>query len=181
MKFLFGILSVLSLSACAPALFHPDFSESASTVRNSEISLSAKENGETVEIPEKLGNFYGNALEKSIPENCRLKIDLEGNVEERYASFWYLGVLLLAPLWPAMPREDDISVTLRSELWCENVVAEKAVFVEEEHPRLFWYGPYRNGHVQRQADLIHKKLAARLRQSLEQNAPVDNTIRSDFY
>lgn len=181
MKLLFGILSVLSLSACAPALFHPDFPENASTVHDSGILLSASENGSPTEISEALKNFYAGTLEKSIPDGCRLKIALDGNVDERYASFWYLGVLLLAPLWPAMPREDDISITLRSELLCENIVAEKAVFVEEEHPRLFWYGPYRNGHVQKQADLIHAKLAARLRQTLERNAPADNTIRSDFY
>ena len=75
----------------------------------------------------------------------------------------------------------DISILLKSDLVCNSVTVESAELREEEHPRLFWYGPYRNGYVQERADMIHQKLIARLRQSLLQNTPVDESIRSDFY
>ena len=80
-----------------------------------------------------------------------------------------------------MPREDDITILLKSDLICDSAIVETAELREEEHPRLFWYGPYRNGYIQERADMIHLKLIARLRQTLLQNTPVDETIRSDIY
>ncbi len=179
-KFFLGILSALLFSACAPSLYHADFSGNTPG-KDVEISFSAREEGKSVEISDRLKNFYRSALEEIVPAGCLLRLSFDGRVEERYASLWYLGVFVLAPLWPAMPREDDISVTLASELSCEGVTVERAKFLEEEKLRLFWYGPYRNGYVQERADIIHAKLSARIRQSLEQNVPADNTIRSDFY
>lgn len=181
MKFFLGILSALLFSACAPSLYHADFSGDVRENENLEIFFSAKEEGDSVEIPDRVKNFYRSSLEKTVPDGCRLNLSFDGKVEERYASLWYLGIFILAPLWPAMPREDDISMSLLSELLCDGVIVEKAKFLEEEQIRLFWYGPYRNGYIQKRADLIHTKLAARIKQALQQNVPADNTIRSDFY
>lgn len=179
-KLFLCILTVLLFSACAPALYHRDFSGEGSERDAESISFSAKENGETAEFPKSLSDFYGEAVREAIPEGCRLGLSFEGRVEERFASPWYLGVLVLAPLWPAMPRESDLEISISSELLCEGIVVEKAQFFEEEHPHLFWYGLYRKGYVQDRADMIHTKLAARLRQSLLKNVPADNTLRSDF-
>lgn len=181
MKIFLGILSALLLSACAPSLYHTDFSGDVRASEDLEILFSAKEGGDSIEISDRLKNFYRSSLEKTVPVGCKLSLSFDGKVEERYASFWYLGIFILAPLWPAMPREDDISMSLSSELSCDGITVERAKFLEEEQPRLFWYGPYRNGYVQDRADMIHTKLAARLKQSLQQNVPADNTIRSDFY
>ncbi len=179
-KLFLGILAALFLSACAPSLYHADFSGDA-PAKDVEILFSAREESQPVEISDRLRDFYRRALEETVPEGCRLRLSFDGRVEERYASLWYLGIFVLAPLWPAMPRNDDISMTLVSELSCDGVTVERAKFLEEEKLRLFWYGPYRNGYVQERADMIHAKLSARIRQSLEQNVPTDDTIRSDFY
>ena len=91
-----------------------------------------------------------------------------------------MGIFILAPLWPAMPREDDIVINLSAELVCENVTVQSAKLLEEEHPKLFWYGAYRRGAIQKHADLIHEKLAVRLKQILMQNNPVDESIYFAF-
>ncbi len=181
MKPFLAILSALFFAACAPSLYHADFSGDVRENESPDIFFFAKEGGNSIEISDELKNFYRSSLEKTVPIGCKLRLSFDGKVEERYASFWYLGIFVLAPLWPAMPREDDISMSLVSELSCDGVTVERARFLEEEKLRLFWYGPYRNGYVQEQADMIHAKFAARIRQSLEQNIPADNTIRSDFY
>ncbi|MCR5029414.1 MAG: hypothetical protein K6A31_09185 [Fibrobacter sp.] len=183
MKFWLCILTVLLFSACAPKLYHADFSADAnfSPKDSSAIRLSATESGENVEVPKELRNAYVQGLQDAVPSGCTLELSFDGKVEEHYASLWYLGIFVLAPLWPAMPREDDIFISLHSELICDSVNVESAELLEEEHPRLFWYGPYRGGYMQERADMIHKKLIARLRQSLLQNTPVDESIRSDIY
>ncbi|MBP5247062.1 MAG: hypothetical protein J6Z31_04320 [Fibrobacter sp.] len=185
MKYLLCILTVLLFSACAPKLYHANIPENgfadAGGKNSPSIFFNAKEDGASVEIPEDLQNAYRNHLQDVVPSGCALNLSFDGQVQERYASLWYLGVFILLPLWPAMPREDDISILLKSDLVCDSVTVESAELREEEHPRLFWYGPYRNGYVQERADMIHQKLIARLRQSLLQNTPVDESIRSDFY
>lgn len=187
MKFWLCILTVLLFSACAPKLYHADFSADASADKafaspdSSAIHFHVRENGKTVEFPERLQTAYAQGIQDAVPNGCTLELSFDGNVEEHYASLWYLGILVLAPLWPAMPREDDIFLSLHSELVCDSVSVERAELLEEEHPRLFWYGPYRGGYIQERADMIHRKLIARLRQSLLQNTPVDESIRSDIY
>ena len=187
MRHLLCILTVLFLSACAPKLYHADLSTNVSKdpVPNEKGSFSilfdAKEDGNPASISESLQNAYRSNLQDAIPHGCVLSLSFDGKVEERYASLWYLGVLIFLPLWPAMPREDDITILLKSDLICDSAIVETAELREEEHPRLFWYGPYRNGYIQERADMIHLKLIARLRQTLLQNTPVDETIRSDIY
>lgn len=180
MKFFFGILAGFLLSACAPTLYSAKY---PTDVENSDekIRFEAQENGNALQFPDKLKFFYANELSGAIPAGCTLSLTFDGSVKERYASAWYFGILLLAPFWPAMPREDDLTIQLNAELMCEETVAEKALLAEEEHPRLFWYGPYRNGFVQDRANLIHAKLASRLKQALQQNIPADGTVRSDFF
>lgn len=182
MKLLLEIFAVLFFSACAPALYNADFSASANEnvpVQNANVTFSATENGDTVEFPEALKRAYIPHLTGVIPKGCELNISFQGRVEEHYASFWYLGIFVLAPFWPAMPREDDIQMTVECTLTCEKTVVQKIWLLEEEHPRLFWYGPYRNGLVQDHADMIHKKLISRLQQSLF--SPIDKSTSPDFY
>ena len=187
MKLLLCILAVLFLSACAPKLYHADSlanipeEQIQSETNSRSILFNAKEGGIPVKISESLQNAYRANLQDAIPGGCALSLSFDGNVEEHYASLWYLGVLVLLPLWPAMPREDDISILLESNLICDSEIVETAELLEEEHPRIFWYGPYRNRYMQERADMIHLKLIARLRQTLLQNSPVDETIRSDIY
>lgn len=181
MKFFLGILAGLLLVACAPALYSAKFPADENVFANAKIQFSARENGSAVQIPDKLQTFYAKELSAAIPDGCTLRLNFDGTVEERYASAWYFGILLLAPLWPAMPREDDLTVKLEASLVCEETLAEKIFLVEEEHPRLFWYGPYRNGFVQDHANWIHTKLLSRLKQALQQNVPADATARSDFF
>ena len=187
MKFLLGILTILLVSACTPKLYHAGFPENAFAEKvlpqndSSTILFYAKENDTPVEISEHLQDIYRQNLQGAIPNGCALTIAFDGQVEERYASLWYLGVLFFLPLWPAMPREDDISILLKSDLFCDSIVVESAELREEEHPRLFWYGPYRNGYIQERVNMIHHKLIARLKQSLQQNTPADKSIRSDIY
>ncbi len=182
MKLLLEIFAILFFSACAPALYNADFSGFANekfSLQNSNITFSATENGDSVEVPEELKHAYIQHLASSIPEGCEVKISFQGSVEERYASLWYLGIFVLAPLWPAMPREDDIQITAECTLTCDKTVVEKIWLLEEEHPRLFWYGPYRNGFVQDHADMIHRKLISRLQQSLF--SPIDNSTSPNIY
>ncbi len=80
-----------------------------------------------------------------------------------------------------MPREDDISIRLAAELICEGVKVQSATLWEEEHPQLFWYGPYRNSYMQAPADMVHRTLVARLKQSFLRTFDADESIRSDIY
>lgn len=172
------------LSACAPALYRADFqADSAKKDAGAKFPLevSATENGKPVEVPRAVRNFYSQNLQGSVPDGCSIDLSFDGNVEESYASPWYLGIFILAPFWPAMPREDDIRVTVECSLRCDGIVVEKVRLLEEEHPRLFWYGPYRNGYMQEKADWVHVKLAARLKQALSTKSPDENSIPFDIY
>lgn len=183
-KFCIFILTAILFSACAPALYQADaLGESApmATENAAPVYFSATKDGDTVSVPLQLQHAYAHHLNGAISAGCTLHLSFAGDVREHYASPWYFGILLLAPLWPAMPREDDISIRLAAELICEGVKVQSATLWEEEHPRLFWYGPYRNGYMQEHADMVHRKLVARLKQSLLQNFPADESIRSDIY
>lgn len=184
MKPLLGFLTAILLSACAPALFHADFqADSAEKDATAKFpsTVSATENGKTVEVPKAIRNFYLQNLQEFVPDGCTIDLSFDGNVEERYASPWYLGIFLLAPFWPAMPREDDIRVTAECSLRCDGTVVERVWILEEEHPRLFWYGPYRNGYIQEKADWVHVKLVARLKQALSPKTPAADSIPFDIY
>lgn len=179
MKFFVFIFSLL-LVACAPALYHEKALGEVSQREDSPISFFATENGDSILFPQELKNAYAEKLQEAIPAGCNLQLHFQGDVEEHYLSPWYLGIFILAPLWPAMPREDDIVINLSAELVCENVTVQSAKLLEEEHPKLFWYGAYRRGAIQKHANLIHEKLAVRLKQILMQNNPVDESIYFAF-
>jgi hypothetical protein len=180
----FFLISIFSLlCGCAPSL------TGAAWEKNPTAAIPAKMpfesfvlilDGDTLEAPSGLQAAYAKELEEALPpqETCRLKIKLQGKVEDRFTSWWYLGAFL--PFWPAMPRETDMHMSMEAELFCNDDLVQQINLIEEERTRLFWYGPYRNGEIQASADMMHTKLMQRLRLTLLQNIPVDTGVVPDF-
>ncbi|MCK9183150.1 MAG: hypothetical protein M0P13_09780 [Fibrobacteraceae bacterium] len=183
MKLVFAILLILLLEACSPKLYNADVvltAQEKNTAKSPVSEFTATDNGDTVTLPANIKNAYNDALSSIVPDSCNLSILLEGSVRENYRSWWYLGIAVLAPLWPAMPRNTDMEIRLNANLVCNGIVAESVSLLEEEHTRLFWYGPYRTFELQKNANLLHLKLIQRLSQALSQNTATDYTIQSDF-
>jgi len=184
-RFFFFIAILSLLCGCAPNLVGARWEDNSSPTPPKDSTFDSFVffiDGDTIDASDGLRMAYAKMLEGALPTNekCRLQVKVKGTVEENYASWWYLGVIVFLPLWPAMPRETDMELLMEAWLFCEGDLFQQITLTEEEHPRLFWYGPYRNSEIQASADMIHFKLMKRLRSAIEQNVPVDTDISSDF-
>lgn len=184
-RFFFSIAILSLLCGCAPNLVGARWENNASPTPPKDTPFDSFVfliDGDTINASEGLRMAYAKMLEGALPanENCQLNIKVKGTVEESFASWWYLGVIVFLPLWPAMPRETDMELFMDAGLFCDGQLVQQITLTEEEHPRLFWYGPYRNSEIQASADMMHIKLMKRLRSAIQQDVPVDTGMSSDF-
>lgn len=138
-------------------------------------------NGDSVTPSVSLQNAYISAAAYPLRgDSCRLDLYFQGNVEEHYASWWYLGIGILYPFWPAMPRKTVIDSELKAVLFCNGELIKQMHFTDSDEIRLFWYGPYRSSEIQDFADRTHYRLIEMLAQSLSTKKPVESGIVSDY-
>ena len=179
MKRFWIIIAAAYLTACAPNLAKvAPATESAEPAQKSPLrSLQLYVNGDSAEVSKDAWNNYARAVQGTSPEkdSCVLDITLDGHVEDNYSI-----LLAFIPLWPAMPRNTDMKIELYANLLCKGDTSEVIYLLEEEHPHLFWYGPYRSYEIQKSATFMHTKLAARLREALTRDTAVDTGSATDF-
>jgi hypothetical protein len=173
------IIAAAFLAACAPNLAKvapaPDGAE---PVQNSPLrSFRLYLNDDSAGVSKDAWDNYARAAQGTFPEkdSCTLDISLDGHVKDDYSL-----PLAFIPIWPVMRRNTDMTLELYADLLCKGDTTEVIYLLEEEHPHLFWYGPYRSYEIQKTATFMHTKLAARLRDALIRNTAVDTGSASDF-
>ena len=98
---------------------------------------------------------------------------LTPSYQQHFSWPWYVGVLALGPLWPIMPRDGLMELDLDVSVVQDGKTLQKAHLVEKDTFDLFWYGAYRQGALQEQADFLVRKLMDRLTSTLQAQQPSD--------
>jgi len=110
-----------------------------------------------------LYRFYEGSPSPSDREQAvqfRMRLQAEG--QEKWRSWWYLGVGVAGPFWPRMPYQVETRLELTAELWHRGVLLRRIRLVESGETVLEYYGPYRVHRVQEDTDAVHRVLIARL-------------------
>jgi hypothetical protein len=108
-----------------------------------------------------------------------LRIRLSSSGEERWRSWWYLGLGVAGPLWPAMPLTVSTVLRLEAEVWQRGSMLRRLRLEEAGEIVMHYYGPYRWQMVQRETDWLHQVLLARFVAEL-QRSELDNSDLCSF-
>jgi len=174
----FGFLSLvamatLSLLSCAPNM-------TGSALHVDPTTLPAQ--GQTVIV---LGEFNGpDSLRAAFAQSLRnigcfasvktqsnssqnsgavvLDLKMTPHFTQNFAWPWYLGIAVLGPLWPAMPRNGDLTLESTLQISLDGKRLRNISQSEQEHFDLFWYGAYRTSTIDEQATFLYQKLFASL-------------------
>ncbi|MEE0876789.1 MAG: hypothetical protein UIH18_05780 [Fibrobacteraceae bacterium] len=169
------------LSACTAAHFDGSSLETTPISQNlNSTEIKMQINGIHTEIATGLKNLYANSLEKVSCSEKHLILSIDGKVDSKKNSAWYLGMALFIPFWPAMPSHTTLSYTLNASLFCESNLKSQIKLQEEEEVSLFFYGAIRMAPINEASDMIHRKFAARLESALYDNKPTDASIFADY-
>lgn len=120
-----------------------------------------------------------NVHESTIPTGLNLTIELYPAFTQRMVWPWYLGMGILGPLWPALPRQGVLEIVLRVSLQRDGRILERMEFIEQESFDLFWYGAWRQGILEKQLQFMYHKLIVRLRDHM--NAGIGLRLQGEEY
>lgn len=102
-----------------------------------------------------------------------MHVDVQTHYEQHYPWVPYLGCAILGPLWPYMPRQGHMRLTLNLQIESQGHALHAIKFIEEDDFQMSIYGPYRTSAIQNQIYMMHKRLQDRVihfLRSLRQNA-----------
>lgn len=178
---IFPFLLIVVLSACTAAHFDGSSLETTPISQNlNSTEIKMQINGIHTEIAPNLKNLYAHTLEKASCSEKQLILSIDGKVDSKKNSAWYLGMALFIPFWPAMPSHTTLSYTLNASLFCESNLKSQIKLQEDEEVSLFFYGAIRMTPINEASDMIHRKFAARLASALYDNKPTDASIFADY-
>lgn len=184
----------LSLTACAPQFAHLDsqWNESSHQLPTPpthsqvpQVTLQMQTMPADTQSHLILAEAYAKALPLAPESNpYTVHIDLKPQWSDTLLSPWYLGCLVLGPLWPAMPRIMELQIEMNATIIDQRGTTHRVQIVEQERidKELFWFGLYRQEPIDRGVQMLHRKLMARLHEQIQQfSMPVDQGIASDVY